>query len=125
MLVASSADTGSVIHRALVLIACVTSALVVISFGLFARDQLAGASQHQVAEINAAQVTTPGVTPQPTHHGQPRQFIDGAASTLTSPFKAIVQSGNQWVIHGIPTLFAVLVYGVGIGFIARYTRGMS
>ena len=125
MLVAAAADTGSVIHRALVVTACVTSLIVAVSFGLFARDQLSGASQHQVAEINAGQVTTPGVAPQPTHHGQPRRFIDGAASTLTSPFKSIVASDNQWVSHGIPTMFALLVYGVGIGFVARYTRGMS
>jgi hypothetical protein len=125
MLDASPADTVNVIHRVLVLAACVTSALVVASFGLFARDQLAGASQHQVAEINTSQPTTPGVTAQGPHRGQPRRFIDGAASTLTSPFKSIVASDNQWVTHGIPTILALLAYGVGIGFVARYTRGMS
>jgi hypothetical protein len=125
MLVMLSADTVSVIHRILVLAACVTSALVVASFVLFARDQLSGASQHQVAEINAGLPTQPGVNQQATHHGQPRAFIDGAASDLTSPFKSIVQSDNEWVIHGIPTVFALLVYGVGIGFVARYTRGLS
>jgi hypothetical protein len=125
MLVTPPADTVTVVHRILVLSACVTSALVVASFALFARDQLAGASAHQVAELNAGLPTQPGVNQQPTHHGQPRAFIDGAASDLTSPFKSIVQSDNQWVIHGIPTIFALLVYGVGIGYVARYTRGMS
>jgi hypothetical protein len=125
MLVALAADTETVIHRVMVLAACVCSLLIVFSFGLFARDQLAGASQHQVAELSTAQPTTPGVTPQPTHHGQPRAFIDGAWSTLTSPFHSIVQSDNQWVLHGLPTIFALLVYGGGIGYLARYTRGLS
>jgi hypothetical protein len=125
MLDARPADIGKVIHRVLVLIACLTSALIAVSFALFARDQLAGASQHQVAEIATSQPTTPGVIPQGAHHGQPRAFIDGAASDLTSPFKSIVVSDNQWVTHGIPTILALLAYGVGIGFVARYTRGMS
>jgi hypothetical protein len=125
MLVALAADTESVIHRVMVIAACVCSLLLVASFALFARDQLAGASQHQVAEIAGGITTTPGVTPQPTHHGQPRAFIDGAWSTLTSPFRSIVQSDNQWVLHGLPTIFALLVYGVGIGYLARFTRGLS
>jgi hypothetical protein len=114
-----------VIHRIMVLTASVCCLLLVASFGMFARDQLAGASQHQVTEINTAQPTTPGVTPQATHHGQPRKFIDGAWSTLTSPFRSIVQSDNQWVLHGLPTVFALLAYGVGIGYLARFTRGLS
>ncbi len=125
MLMALAADTESVIHRVMVLAACVCSLLLVSSFGLFARDQLAGASAHQVAEISTSQPITPGVTPQPTHHGQPRAFIDGAWKTLTSPFRSIVQSDNQWVLHGLPTIFALLLYGVGLGYLARYTRGLS
>ena len=117
------ADTDTVILRLLVLASMACCVLVVASFAMFARDQLSGASKHQVAEINT---TGPiAVTPASTHHAQPRRFIDGAASTLTSPFTSIVQSDNQWVLHGIPMIFALLVYGAGIGYIARFTRGMS
>ena len=129
MLNAGSADLPGVIHRVLVLIAIGCCALVLVSFGLFARDQLAGASKHQQ---NALVVTRPSVTPvapppPPKHHvkGQPRRFIDNAAHTLTSPFDSIVQSDNDWVLRGAPTVFALLVYGMGLGYVARYTRGLS
>jgi hypothetical protein len=114
-----------VIHRVLVWAAIACCGFVVASFALFARDELAGASQHQQNELAVGVPVTPGVTPQSTHHGQPRSFIDSAASTLTSPFKSIVQSDNQWVIHGIPTVFALLIYGVGLGYVARFSRGIS
>jgi hypothetical protein len=80
----------------------VCCALVSVSFLMFARDQVSGAFKHQQSE-----------------------FIDQAASALTSPFHSIVQRGSQWVLHGIPTVLALLVYGVGLGYLARYSRGMS
>jgi hypothetical protein len=36
-----------------------------------------------------------------------------------------VQSDSEWVLHGVPTIVALLVYGVGIGYVARYSRGLS
>jgi hypothetical protein len=114
-----------VIHRWLVLAALACSALLLGSFGMFARDQLAGASEHQQLQISSGAPHTPGVTPQPTVHGQPRRFIDGAAKTLTSPFRSIVPSDSQWVLHGVPTFISLLVYGVGLGFLARYASGRA
>jgi hypothetical protein len=125
MLVARQADMGPVIHRALVLIAFVCCALVIASFGLFALDQISGASKHQQSEIAAGTTTTAGTTPTPAHHAQPRRFIDGAWRALTSPFRSVVKSDSDWVDHIVPTLFALLVYGVGLGFLARYSRGLS
>jgi hypothetical protein len=123
--VTSTADPLSAMQRALVLTALVCCGLVTASFALFARDQLAGASQHQQSELAVAAPTTPGVTP--VHHGeaQPRRFIDGAWKTLTSPFRSIVPSDSGWVKEGVPTFFALLVYGVGLGFIARYGAGRA
>jgi hypothetical protein len=115
----------SVIHRGLLLIAFACCALVVASFGMFARDQLAGASIHQQNELNHGGVTQQGAPPA-AHHGQPRRFIDGAARALTSPFRAIVErSSSQWVLHGVPALLALLVYGVGLGYLARFSSGMA
>jgi hypothetical protein len=31
-----------------------------------------------------------------------------------------VQSRSDWVSRGVPTLLALLVYGLGLGFLARY-----
>jgi hypothetical protein len=114
-----------VVHRWLVLISFVCCGLVILSFTMFARDQLAGASANQQNAIVTNAPTTPAVAPSGTHHGQPRRFIDDAAKALVSPFTSIVQSGDQWVSHGIPTVFGLLVYGFGLGFLARYSRGTA
>jgi hypothetical protein len=112
-----------VIHRGLVLAGLACSALVLGSFAMFARDQIAGASEHQQNQISVGAPHDPGVTPQSTGHGQPRRFIDDAANALTSPFRSLVQSDSQWVLHGVATFVGLLVYGVGLGFLARYSRG--
>jgi hypothetical protein len=126
MLEPDPADIRSVIHRIVVLASWLCCALVVASFALFARDQLSGASKHQVAALQAGTPVTPGVAPQPVHHvSQPRAFIDGAANKLMTPFSSIVESDNSWVEHGLPTLFALIVYGVGLGYLARFSRGRS
>jgi hypothetical protein len=120
-----AADRPYVIHRLLVLTAYICCGLVIASFSLFARDQIAGASKHQQSEIVAGAQTTTGPVPVSTHHGQPRAFIDGAASALTAPFRALVNSHSQWVLHIVPLLFALLVYGVGLGYLARFSSGYS
>jgi hypothetical protein len=107
----------------LVLVAYVCCGLVVASFVMFARDQISGASIHQQNEIAVGAPHDPGVTPVGTRYGQPRRFIDGAARALTAPFRSIVQSDSEWVLHSVPTLFALLVYGVGLGYLARYSSG--
>jgi hypothetical protein len=113
-----------VVHRVLVLLAFWCCAISVASFGLFARDQLAGASEHQQQEIVAGATTTPGVAPIAKHHTQPRRFIDGAAKLLAAPFESIVQSSNQWAHRGSELFFALLAYGIGLGYLARYSRGL-
>jgi hypothetical protein len=94
---------------------------VVASFALFAIDQTAAASKHQQAEIVSS--ADQPVPVEPKRHAQPRQFIDDVSHTLTSPFSSIVQSNSQWVLRGVPAIIAVLVYGVGIGYLARFSRG--
>jgi hypothetical protein len=124
MLVALQAETRGVIYRSIKLAAFVCCGLILISFAMFARDQMAGASEHQQSELVAGTPST--AAPALTHrHSQPRRFIDGADKTLTSPFAAIVQSNDAWVKRGLPTIFALLVYGVGLGFLARFSRGLG
>jgi hypothetical protein len=125
MLDAWAADIASVIHRVLVLTALACCALVVVSFTLFARDQIAGASKHQQNELASGAPLTPPPIQVPRQVAQPRRFIDAAYRTLTSPFRSIVQSDSQWVLHGVPTICALLVYGLGLGYLARFSRGLS
>jgi len=122
MLTVHAADGGRVIHRALVLVALICSGLVLVSFGLFARDQVAGAAKTQAKAVVSS---APLPKPVKKQQGQPARFIDGAASKLTSPFQSIIQSTSAWVQHGVSTVLALLVYGVGIGFLARYSRGLA
>jgi hypothetical protein len=125
MLIGATADFASVLHRALAVLSTVCCLFLLTSFALFARDQAAGASQHQqTAELPAAPVPAPA-QPAPHKHAQPRRFIDGVAHALTSPFSSIVQSSNDWVTHGIPTVLALVVYGLGLSFLARFSRDVT
>jgi hypothetical protein len=126
MVEASAADDRRVIHRMLVWAAVACSALVFSSFALFARDQLAGASKHQVNELaSGVPATTTGIAPVRHGHAQPRKFIDGAASRLESPFQTLVPTKNAWAQHLILVALALLVYGVGIGWLARFASGLA
>jgi len=115
-----------VIHRVLVWVALACSLLVFASFALFARDQLAGASQHQQNELAAGQQTT-STRAIPIHHArqQPRRFIDGATARLEAPFKSFVSFKDAWVSHLLLVVLALLVYGIGIGWLARFANGLA
>jgi hypothetical protein len=126
MLTAGLADADHVMSGALGLTRLVCCGLVIASFAMFAVDQTGGASRHQVAELAAgtpARTATATVTD--TRPGQPRRFIDGAARALTAPFRAVVDSGSQWVQEGFATFCALLLYGVGLGYLARYSQGRA
>lgn len=124
MLAARAADPAGVIHRAIVSVALVLSGLVLASFVMFARDQIAGASKVQANELSSSSTTQPAA-PKARRQGEPGRFINSAASKLTSPFGSIVQSGSAWVERGVPTILALLVYGLGLGYLARFSRGLA
>jgi hypothetical protein len=107
----------------MVTVAWVCCGLVIASFALFVHDQLKQGSAHQVQLLAN---TTPGAAAPVQHQvGQPRRFIVGAAHDLTSPFNSVVSSNSPWVSQLVPDVLALLVYGGGIGFVARYSRGRS
>jgi hypothetical protein len=112
-------------HRLLSSVAWVSCVLVVASFTLFVHDQLVTGSKHQQDALVVA--SAPATPAAPHHHvvGQPRRFIDGAAHALTSPFDSIVASDSPWVKHGMPMVFGLLVYGLGLGYLARYAAGRA
>ena len=110
------------IHRVLVLTAYICCGLVVASFALFARDQFAGASEHQRSELVAGSDTTAAAVHVKPHDGQPRAFIDGASRALTAPFRSFVRTDSDWATRLEATALALLVYGVGLGFLARFAR---
>jgi hypothetical protein len=116
----SPADPERVLRGALRFTSFLCCALVLASFAVFTNDQLADASAHQQSEIASGATVTPSTT---VAHGQPWRFVDDAASRLTAPFDSIVPTHNVWVSHGTTLLFALLVYGLGLGWVARFSSG--
>lgn len=106
-------------------LAAVTACLVVaVGFLLFALDSGGGASQRQQQEISAPGSVPPVGQPAPV---APRDGLRGRIENLDrillSPFA--VSSTNPWVANGIPALIALLVYGFGLGFLARFIRSRA
>ena len=110
------------IEGALRTVAVVASLIVATGFLLFAVDELSGASARQQSAI--AQADEPARTAPASHTGL-RGAIDQADQQLLKPFTGIVPSSSAWVERGIPTLLALLVYGMGLGFLARYVRSRA
>lgn len=108
-------------HRFLVSASFVCCAFVIASFAFFAVDQVSGASNHQVASLNG----TPTPSHTTTHHGPIRTFVDSAAKDLTYPFHSLLRSSSQWANELLVLVLGLTVYGVGLGYLARYTSGLS
>lgn len=104
--------------------------IVIASFALFAINQTSNASAQQQEKLNEAAPTTAVVPGQgsapprsPSHKSSARKVIDEAAEVVTSPFDAATEGvSSEWVIHAINLLLTLLVYGFGLGFIARVIR---
>jgi hypothetical protein len=121
MLIGARVDLSAVISRFISLCSIACCALVLISFGLFAYDEASGASHNQLAELTG-QTTAPVGVSRSLDRKQPRRFIDGAFRALTSPVRSLLSTNSLWAVELACTLGALLVYGVGLGFAARYLR---
>jgi hypothetical protein len=122
MLMGDSAElSGAMVHRFLVTISFVCCALIVASFAFFAADEASGASTQQVAEISTPAPTAPS---KQVHHGAFRRFVDSAASDLTYPFHSLAQTSSQWGNQLLLLVLGLAVYGVGLGYLARYSSGL-
>jgi hypothetical protein len=104
--------------------------VVVVSFGLFAVNQTSSASTHQQQELKegapvpAGQSdSTAGTTSTHPHESSLRKSVDDVSNALTSPFSAVTAgSSSQWLIRGVNVLLVLVVYGFGLGFLARIVR---
>jgi hypothetical protein len=117
---------GSVIR----LVAVVLSGFVLIGFAFFAADELdRGSKTQQQALANELRSAPPQVIPAaPTPadeqareaaHGDLREIIDDVNDVLLGPFTNLTASKDVWVARGVPTVLALLLYGVGLGFLAN------
>jgi hypothetical protein len=107
------------------LVICLT---VIASFGIFAFDQTDSASTRQQEELGAAppRATTtsgaPGSPTTPPHKSTLHSAIDTASNDLTSPFSGISAGSSEWATRALNLLLALVVYGFGLGFLARAIR---
>ena len=115
------------LERTLRIVAIVLSVVVALGFVLFALDDVDRASDSKVDDIASYQQADPapsGEREREQRHGKLREAIDDTNDVLLKPFAAVSDSaGSRWLQRGVPALLGLLVYGFGLGFLARFTRG--
>ena len=105
------------------LVAVIASALVVLSFLAFASDQAGRGSKEQEAKLGR-ELGEPAPNPntereRERQHGAVREKIDDANDVLLKPFTGLVDSKDAWVNRLIPTVLALLAYGLGLTLLAN------
>jgi hypothetical protein len=117
---------GSVIRLA----AIVMSGFVLVGFAFFAVDELDRGSKTQqqalANELDGSSSEVIPVAPTPADeaareaaHGDIREVVDDVNDVLLGPFTNLVDSEDVWVARGLPTILGILLYGVGLGFLAN------
>jgi hypothetical protein len=117
---------GSVIRLA----AIVMSGFVLIGFAFFAVDELdRGSKTQQQALANELDPSAPEsipIAPTPADEAAReaansgvREVVDDVNDVLVGPFASLVDSDDVWVARGVPTLLALLLYGLVLGFLAN------
>jgi hypothetical protein len=114
---------GSVIR----LVAIVMSGFVLVGFAFFAVDELDRGSKTQQQALATGSSDVIPIAPTPADeaareaaHGDLRELVDDVNDVILGPFSDIVDPGDDvWFARGVPTLLALLLYGVGLGFLAN------
>src|SRR3712207_1084248 len=120
------------LERPIRLLAIVASLFVVLGWALFALDETRAASDESRIEI-AGQEASQQADPTPEQerareraHGDTRELIDDVNDVLLAPFAPITESSDsQWVERTVTGVLALLVWGFGLGFLARFARGRA
>jgi hypothetical protein len=115
------------------------SLVLIASFAMFVSDEARSGSKQTVDQIAAAtgaggrqpvagkqaNIDEPSPPRQieklrERRHGTVRELVDDGNDVLVAPFKGVVTSNSIWVQRGATGLIALLVFGLGLGFVARY-----
>lgn len=114
------------------LLSIVLSGVVLLGWVLFAVATLGEASRQSAAEVAGRQAAArPDPSPDQERareaaHGSVREAVDDANDILLSPFADIgAGSESRWVRRTVPAALALLVYGLGLGFLARFAQGRA
>jgi hypothetical protein len=121
---------SAVLESLIRFVAMAASACVLLGFVLFALDESSTASQKSqdaIAGRKASQTTDPSPEQERAReraHSAPREVVDDINDVLLAPFAWIEpENADRWLRRGVPTLVALIVYGFGLGFLARYAHG--
>jgi hypothetical protein len=119
-----------VIEGLLRTVSIAASVIVLLSFALFAVDETRSASQKSaaaVAGLDASRTSDPSPRQERAReraHSHLRELIDDADDVLVAPFAPLVNgAGSSWIQRGVPTFLALILYGFGLSFLARFARG--
>lgn len=99
------------------------TAILVLSFAMFAIDESKAGSERLVADEAESAPSPEGERAREEAHGDARELIDDADDLLVKPFSGVVDSADVWVRRGVPTLLALLVWGLGLRLLAGYAPG--
>lgn len=102
-------------------LAILASLVLLASFALFAIDQAGGASNQAQSQVAAAGNQTLGPPLRgPGPNTGFRGTIDSAARDLVSPFASLAPGATEsWGSRSFDLAIGLLIYGVGIGALAR------
>jgi len=121
-----------VVERTLRAFAIIATLFVVAGWGAFAWDQTRVASDESQAQIAGDLATSvPDPSPAQEHareraHSWPREWIDDVNDLLLQPFAAAVDSiHSRWAKRSLASLMALVVYGFGGAYLARFARGRT
>jgi hypothetical protein len=106
------------------------SLLVIAGWTGFAVDETRSASEQTQAQIAGSRATA-RVTSTPAQeraregaHSVPREAVDDANDVLLRPFAFLTdRSPSEWAHRSASALLALLLYGFGLSYVARFARG--
>ena len=106
------------------IVALLSCLVVLIGFLGFANDEASAGSSGQVAKVQQA-MDDPAPSPDAERarerkHGKAREFVDDANDVLLSPFSGVVSTNDKWVRRIVPSVLALLVYGLGLTLLANF-----
>jgi hypothetical protein len=113
-----------VFERPLRCLAIALSLTIAIGFTLFALEDIGRASaesEQRVTGYTAANPSPAGERERERRHSDVREVIDDVNDVLLSPFAGVTANDpSRWARRGVPALLGLLVYGFGLGYVARW-----
>jgi hypothetical protein len=106
----------TLVGSAIRLLGILASGIVLLGFALFAVDEMKRGSENQQQAL--ASELRPE-THDPALISGFRDSIDDAGEVLLPPFAGVVDSDNDWVDRGVPTVLGLLLYGLLFGLLAN------